>query len=248
MRIVSLEMSALLSVLVIPASVQGMEDGVGDPGLLDAGVEKSGTPPALIESKLKDWFDHWRKWLPDLTGESLRRQYAGPYSFIPPYPWDPDRSWVKLKSRTFIPSPDSSMLLDPYVTMEIFIKDGRVQWGFDVDVGVGLADLKAEKFGRILYTGPSMVYEEAAWLADSIVVVAGREYVFKGDPPLYRPDSSFYVLTLDIIDLGADSLSHWAGPRVGEAEFTRMKMGSYISRKMASLYSDDTLSVYFEEN
>lgn len=87
----------------------------------------------------------------------------------------PDEEW-NLYQPYFFYSPDKAKAIDlySYGTMPVKQKNGSVKLeSGEADNEVSLVDVAARTKRRILFSGPGTVYQKAAWVGDSVVLITG---------------------------------------------------------------------------
>jgi hypothetical protein len=98
--------------------------------------------------------------------DPVEAQPALPYSI---------REWQTF-SAYFVYAPGRDLAIDMYSygSMPPKNEGDTIMEGGEPDSEISLVDVRARKKRRLLFAGPGTVFEKAAWLSDSVVIITGE--------------------------------------------------------------------------
>ncbi len=155
-----------------------------------AGVNVSGKWLKEAEPKLKRWFTWYGERLPDFFAQNfvvLDTLLEVEFPELPVEETDPGFEKYRL------PSPDRKLKADLYSYEHKLVSaaDGKISLeGTSLDSEVSVSGIKPGYRTRVLFCGSSCYFEDAAWLDDNKLVIAGfsDETDKKNHPMLWRID------------------------------------------------------------
>ncbi len=161
----------------------------------------------VLEAKLPEWVEGWRTFSPGFTVTAFRRVGAGSLTYEIERPYISDEPVEQLRHPLYVYSPDRSRFIDLFVTMELSKEHEKLVAAFDVDSAMELVDVEGKVRRRLGFCGPVCTFDDAVWLANDVLVVAGahEDEHCQSSPCGWYPDLFLY-------DLSRRTTTHYAGP------------------------------------
>ncbi len=161
-----------------------------------------------LRRSLESWTLAWRPALPTLRLDQFARSGSRSFAAEERSVFDGSFEGADLRlMHLAVPSPDVLLVLDPYLDVELSALDGTVRATRGEEAGAVLIDLGRKEERRVLELDPGARVDGAHWLDASRAVTLVDEPAPGGRRP-----------ALYLIDVGAETVTRYAGPLAGPAE------------------------------
>ncbi len=124
----------------------------------------------LLEARLPKWTEEWRATSPGFAITAFRKLKVVPLMFETERPYAADDPMERLRQPLYVSSPDKSKFVDLFAKMELIKENKKLIAAFDVDTAVELVDVQGKIRRRLAFCGPACSFDDAAWLANDILV------------------------------------------------------------------------------
>ncbi|MCW3105472.1 MAG: hypothetical protein JWO09_3912 [Bacteroidetes bacterium] len=169
-------------------------------------------PVTGLEQRIKRWLDFYSRDSKDFRLEDFKFASCSQEKGFLTVENAIDKEYMDLYGSLFIYSPDSTQFLDLDSYNLLLEKDKKgklVGTGGDPETEVALLDVRTHTRKRLLFYGPSVIIEDAAWLSGKKITIAYLSETAIND---------VYHHNLLIIDLSDNTFTQFENPSPLKAE------------------------------